>query len=300
MSELESELQNPPVYFRYGDAKIFATLVSSLAEIVEEVALRVTKDGVTAKGMDPAKVAYIEVSIPYTNFLEYDVKEELTIGVNLASLERALSRAKKGYTLSLKADQSRVLVVVEGNVTRTYSLPNIEVASESVDIKLEHTARARVLSDPFKRAITDAGQFSDVVELEATESYLAVRGVGERRAESKFLSGTASLVELDVKEPARARYDVSYLEKVLDLTKVAENIDVQFKTDSPLELNFESPGGFTVRYVLAPSAVGAGAAPPPAEEKGRKEREAEAEEEEEAAEEEAGEEEEEGESEEEE
>lgn len=281
MPGLEESLGEPKARLRYPNAKILSSLIDTLSELLEEASFTVTKDGVRAAGMDPAKVAYIEVLIPYANFMEYDVKEEgLVIGANLSSLTRALSGAKKNDVVTFLANESNLLIRIEGATPRTYLLPNLQVSSEVPEIKLEHTAHVKVISDAFKRALSDAGEFGDLVQLEATEDMFAVRAAAEKRVEAKFLSGSASLVLLEVKERAVASYDFSYIDKVLSLAKVADSVDVQFKTDSPLELRFESPSGLQVRYILAPSAGGAPAAESRAEAKEEAEEEGAGEEEE--------------------
>lgn len=252
MSELESQFGNAVARFRYPDAKMFRSIIDSLSDIIEEAAFTITKDGVKVSGLDPAKVAYVEVTIPYSSFLEYELSQDsVTMGANLASLSKALVDTKKGNSVEFRVSQSQVLIKVEGQARRVYLLPNIEVASEIPEMKLEHDADIKIMADPFRRAVEDAGEFGNAVEFEATDTYFAVRASGERRAEAKFLSGSGSLISLEVKESAKAVYDYSYLDKVLSLTKVAEQVEVMFKTDNPLELRLDSPS-FSVRYVLAP------------------------------------------------
>ncbi|MGC9072308.1 MAG: hypothetical protein ACP5HK_06425 [Acidilobus sp.] len=272
LSALESQFGEAKARLRYLNARILADLIDTLSGVLEEAAFTVTKDGVRAAGMDPAKVAYIEVVIPYGNFAEYEVQEEgLVVGANLSSLSRVLSRTKKNDVVTFMVSPSQLLVKVEGGVPRTYLLPNLQVSSEAPEIRLEHTAHVKIISDAFRRALSDAGEFGDLVQLEATPDMFAVRAAGERRVEAKFLSGSASLVLLEVNEKAVGSYDFSYLDRVLALAKVADSVDVQFKTDSPLELRFESPGGLQVRYILAPSAGGAAPAEGRAEGKGGEE-----------------------------
>jgi proliferating cell nuclear antigen len=252
LSELEAQFGNAVARFRYPDAKMFRSIIDSLSDIIEEAAFTITKDGVKVSGLDPAKVAYVEVTIPYSSFLEYELSQDsVTMGANLASLSKALVDTKKGNSVEFRVSQSQVLIKVEGQARRVYLLPNIEVASEVPEMKLEHDADIKIMADPFRRAVEDAGEFGNAVELEATDTYFAVRASGDRRAEAKFLSGSGSLILLEVKESAKAVYDYSYLDKVLSLAKVAEQVEVMFKTDNPLELRLDSPS-FSVRYVLAP------------------------------------------------
>ncbi len=267
LSSLESELGSPLVKLRFADVKLLYTLVSALADTLEEASMKVSKDGIEIYGMDPAKVAYVEVKIPYSAFLEYKVDQDIELGLQLPSVERALSISRKGYTALLEATQDKVLIGIEGAVRRTYLLPNIQVSAERLEVKLEHDAHVKLLGDPLRRAVEDASQFGDVVEFEATATYFAVRASGERKAEARFLSGSASLLEISVNsDVVKSTYDAGYLGKIMDLARFTESVSLDFKADSPLEVTMESPSGISLRYVLAPSAAGA---PVPAEEGGR-------------------------------
>lgn len=257
---LEAEVESPIARIKYPDVKTFKELIVALSKILDEAKLSLTRTGLRIVGMDPAKVAYIEVHMPREAFLEYEIEEDREVveaGFNLGVLEDILE-GRKGNPVEMVIAQDKVLVSVEGAVTRRFLLPNLEVAVEELgEVELEHDVKAVVISDVLKKAISDIKAVSDIVEVEADENQIVLRSTGEAgpKVTLRLTRESSALINLEARNPSRAKYDVSYLENTLNLCKVAESVELMFSTDKPLELNFKSPDGSTVRYILAPSAT---------------------------------------------
>ncbi|MFZ8792582.1 MAG: DNA polymerase sliding clamp [Acidilobaceae archaeon] len=257
---LEAEVESPIARIKYPDVKTFKELIVALSKILDEAKLSLTRTGLRIVGMDPAKVAYIEVHMPREAFLEYEIEEDREVveaGFNLGVLEDILE-GRKGNPVEMVIAQDKVLVSVEGAVIRRFLLPNLEVAVEELgEVELEHDVEAVVISDVLKKAISDIKAVSDIVEIEADENQIVLRSTGEAgpKVTLRLTRESSALIDLEARNPSRAKYDVSYLENTLDLCKVAESVELMFSTDKPLELNFKSPDGSTVRYILAPSAA---------------------------------------------
>jgi proliferating cell nuclear antigen len=257
---LEAEVESPIARIKYPDVKTFKELIVALSKILDEAKLSLTRTGLRIVGMDPAKVAYIEVHMPREAFLEYEIEEDREVveaGFNLGVLEDILE-GRKGNPVEMVIAQDKVLVSVEGAVIRRFLLPNLEVAVEELgEVELEHDVKAVVISDVLKKAISDIKAVSDIVEIEADENQIVLRSTGEAgpKVTLRLTRESSALINLEARNPSRAKYDVSYLENTLDLCKVAESVELMLSTDKPLELNFKSPDGSTVRYILAPSAT---------------------------------------------
>jgi proliferating cell nuclear antigen len=255
---LEVEIESPIARVKYPDVKTFKELIVALSKLLDEARFVLASTGLKIVGMDPARVAYIEINIPREAFLEYEVEEHrefVDVGFNLKIL-RGLLEGKKGNPVEITVAQDKVLISVEGAINRKFLLPNLEIAVEELEgVEIEHDAKAVVIADVVKKAISDIKATSDIVELEATEDKIVIRSGGEAgsKVTLKLTRDSSALIDLEVKAPSRARYDITYLESTLNLTKIAESIELMFSTDKPLELNFKSPDGSMVRYILAPS-----------------------------------------------
>ena len=73
--------------------KIFSDIVGIISELVIEVRLKISRDGISLTAIDPANVAMVYFKIPSTLFSEFIIeKEEEELGINLNSLKAVLRR----------------------------------------------------------------------------------------------------------------------------------------------------------------------------------------------------------------
>ncbi|MCE4599047.1 MAG: DNA polymerase sliding clamp [Desulfurococcales archaeon] len=260
ISTLESEITGVQARIKYPDAKTFKTIVDSLSKILDEAKFELTSEGLKVVGMDPAKVALIEVNIPYDSFLEYEILSDegrVEMGLNMDALNDMLKRGKKGDPISFMVSADKVLLVIESTAIKRYLVHNLEVVLEvPEEVKLEHDVEAVVIGDVLKKALKDAEVVGDLIEFEADEDKLVLRarGEGRSRVETRLTRDTAALIDLNVRNPATSAYDIGYIKNVINLTGVAEAVEIKFSSSKPLELVFKSPDGSRVRYLLAPSA----------------------------------------------
>jgi len=259
---LGADLEGIVATFRYPDAKSFREFVEALRKILDEARFDIKPEGVRVAGMDPAKVAFIEVWMPRDAFLEYEVdesRESIYMGVRLESLANALKKGKKGEPVLFRVTDDKVFMQIDSIVVKRFLMPNIEVFLDIPEnLSLEHDVEATVIADVVKKAIRDVEIVGRDVEFEASEGRLVIRAKGESRTkiEAVLQEGVSSaLLYLEVRNPSVSAYDVSYLKNVLNLTKIAESVDIKFSSEKPLEMVFKSPEGSRVRYLLAPSIV---------------------------------------------
>ncbi len=240
----------------YPEAKYFKEIIDALGKLVDEVAFQLTSDGLRVRALDPARVALIDIELPMTAFLEYDVSEETIAGLSTANLSKMLKRIKKGDRFVLSVEEDRVEVIIESLGKRIYRFRNLEVPIPEIpEAGLEFNVQAQLLIDVIKQAIKDAEAVGEFLELEAPDNEtLFLRGKGASVAETKLVVGMPALVSLDVKEPSKSSYQLEYLKYVVGLTKIAELATLRFSSDAPLELEF-SLGEGRIKYLLAPTAI---------------------------------------------
>ncbi len=255
-SSIESQIGKVKAKFKYPDSRVLRQMTSTLSEIIEEANFEISKEGVKVVATDPGKIAYIEINMPYETFLDYEINQETNMGVNVQSLDNIISRGKKGDNVEFLVSDQYILVKIEGDVIKKYLIPNIEVVIDvPKEIKLDFDSRIVILGDTFKKVLTDASAFGDIVELEADENSFKVRAKGEGpKAEVNLNKGSSSLIELESKEKSISLYDVNFLKSVLNLAKIAETVEIRFSSDKPIELIFNAPDKSKIRYLLAPTS----------------------------------------------
>jgi len=95
------------------EAKLFKEVIDAIGNIADEVALLLTLDGLNIKALDVDQSSLIDVSLPKDMFLEYDVGEEVSIGVSINNLKKVLKHLKKGENLAIELEGDFVNSLLE-------------------------------------------------------------------------------------------------------------------------------------------------------------------------------------------
>src|SRR3989344_954353 len=85
--------------------KIFSDIVGIISELVLEVKIRGSKEGMSIVAIDPANVAMVILKIPAAAFSQLEVNDE-TIGVNLESLKAVLRRCLATSSLIMMTEDN--------------------------------------------------------------------------------------------------------------------------------------------------------------------------------------------------
>ena len=131
--------------------------ISIISDLVNEGNFKIDSSGIEMIAMDPANVAMVIFKLLSSAFIEYDVKEEMNISVNLSNMKQILRRAKSSDTLTLELDQKNKLKIhLRGNTSRTFSLPLIDIEGNDQKIpELSFPVSVEIPSDVLNDAVED-------------------------------------------------------------------------------------------------------------------------------------------------
>ncbi|MBS7607467.1 MAG: proliferating cell nuclear antigen (pcna) [Thermoproteota archaeon] len=242
---------------RISDTKTFRNVLDALSAIVDEATFTIDPDGIKLRAMDPSRVAMVDFEMRKTSFDEYESEGESKVCVNLNELKKLLKRAGKDDTIemSLSEDSGQFLVKIRGRYTRTFSLPVLESSEEEIpEPKLTFNAKITLTASDFYDTLRDAEMVSDSVRIEADGERLVMSAKGDvAGAEIEIRKGDDTLISMEVKEPSKATFSLSYL---TDIVKAAADtsdiVTLEFSTDMPLRLDFRQRYDGKLVYLLAP------------------------------------------------
>jgi len=260
IAELEIQKAPEPSYFklRIACAKELANLLKAVAVLADEPTIIITEDGLRIRSMDSSKIAMVDLFIGRSVFDEYEVDGgESTICVSLPDVLKLLRKVKKGETAELALDEAtgRVKLTLRGKYTRSFTIPRLEfVETVPPELKLALTAKAFLDARELRKAIEEVGLVGDFVKFTIDNEGLTLSAEGyDRSAKIEFSRACDAMIDLEIKEPATATYDASYLAKIHKAgTALADVVEVELATNKPLRLAFRLPYEATLVYWLAP------------------------------------------------
>lgn len=228
--------------------KIFETI----ANIVDEVTLKIEKDGIKIRAMDPGHIALVDFEMKKDAFDEYNIKEAVSLGLDLKPLVNVLKRIEENVTLELKEAKTTLMVSSEGLVKKKFEIPLIELAEEPLKIPtLKFEAEAEISGDMLKNAISDASVFGEQVSIKADSSSLSfIAKSDESEAETRIEKDNCISFSSSVKE-AKSTFTLEYLADISKIADIVSQVKLFIGTNIPLKLEFSDEHAKIV-FFLAP------------------------------------------------
>lgn len=229
--------------------RMFAEIISIISELVAEVKIKISKEGMSIVAVDPANVAMVIFNLPPTAFSQLEVGEE-TIGVNLESFKAVLRRCSAGSSLVMETDGNLLKVEIIDKIKREFTLTLLDIEGKDKPVpNLEFATKIEMNSMDFAEAIEDCMIVSDSCCFNADANKLSIFAKGPLN--SANLTYSSDEVKIDSPLQSKSRYSLEYLLKMARATKITDKVLINFSSDYPLRLEFITQA-INLGFILAP------------------------------------------------
>jgi len=241
--------------FTVDDAKRYKSATDAIVNLIDEGLLEVGKDGLFLRAMDPSQIAMVLFSMPKAAFSDYDAPAApAKVGLDFGNLSKILARTRDGEKLEISQQENKVqLKFMSGKKKRSFKVPVLDLpAGATREPAVAHDAVVKVSSAHFKESLRDAALVGSHITLEASEKGFVIEVHGDSSdltEESEKQS--EEIIEMKVKEPARATFPLEYLEDIVKAAPENAAINIYLKTNAPLKVEYEVESAKVV-YYLAP------------------------------------------------
>jgi len=237
-----------------AEPKYLKESISVISELVNEARFKIGPDGIELVAMDPANVAMVIFKLLSSCFVEYDVNKEFKIAIDLSRLKQVLRRTKPNDVLSLDIEEDKLKIQLKSNTTRVFSLPIIELEEKEQKIpQLSFPVTIKTKSEVLSSAIEDAGIVAESVSFIAEPNKFSLQAEGDlNKATIDMKQGEETNIVSDSKEKIKSKYSVEYLKKMVNGSKLADKVTIQFNKDYPLKLEYKEIDKVVISFVLAP------------------------------------------------
>ena len=242
---------------KVSDAKQLRDMATAISILVDEATFKIDPEGLKLRAMDPSRVAMIDFEWPKSIFQEYVSTEPAKVCLNISELLKLLKRAGKYEAVELSLDEKtgRLLVTITGKYSRNFTMPTLEASEEEVPTpKITFNVKAKTTTQGLSQAIEDAQLVSDHVRIEAEPEKLTLSASGDLMGATITLpKGSDALLDLEVKENAKATFSLSYLSEIIRAASATSEIAVlEFSTDMPVRIDFQQMKEGKLTFFLAP------------------------------------------------
>ncbi len=239
-----------------SDAQLWKNLAAAISTLIEEGDFTATPDGIKLRSMDPSHIAMVDFEWQKSGFEEYECQEATHIRINIASMLRLLKRISSDEKLELHYDEKirKLNLTLKGKIMRKFTMPTLDPgADEPPTPKITFNSKIKLTTTTLKDIIEDVQAVSDNVRFETTQEKLIATAATElSSATIELEKASETLIELDVKEPSKATFNLSYLAEIVKTGAAAsETVTVEFSSNMPIRVGYDFPQG-RLHYYLAP------------------------------------------------
>ena len=239
------------------NAKTWKMCVGAMANLVGEIVLKLTPEGVRARAMDPSHVALVDFELLAAAFDGYEVNQPTSIGINLLEMNKVMARAKPDDEMTIELDEqkNRLTLTFKGASARKFDMSLIDISeTELPEPKLQFVASTGVLAGIIQDGLKDAELVSGTVKLGLDNDGFTMSAEGDRGTTELVLGkDNKALTGYNAKQPAKSMYDTSQLGNIMKAAAGADIVIINMGTNLPVQVDCPvADGKGRLRFLLAP------------------------------------------------
>ena len=198
-----------------AETKLIKEPITIISDLVNEAKFKIKKDSMEMIAMDPANVAMVVFRLLSSSFVEYTVKEETVVSINLNNFKQVLRRIKGNDNLMLEVAENKLKITLSGSTIRTFFLPLIELEEKEQKVpdlkfKTTITCPSTMLND----AIEDVEIVAESVSFQAEDKKFIVSASGDSSKAMVEIKAEEGIV-IKTEEKVKAKYSIEYLKKMI-------------------------------------------------------------------------------------
>ena len=155
-------------------------------------------------------------------------------------------------TLEL-VDNGKLNIQLKGKSTRTFGLPLINLEEKEQKVPdLKFPVSITMDTTEFNEAIQDVDVVAESVSFIAEPKKFTISAEGDL-SQAKIEIKESDNVKVKVEgEKVRAKYSIEYLKRMINGSKIADEVVINFNKDYPLRLDYKALDRVMLSFILAP------------------------------------------------
>eukprot|EP00826_Nyctotherus_ovalis_P058356 TRINITY_DN8012_c0_g1_i11.p2 TRINITY_DN8012_c0_g1~~TRINITY_DN8012_c0_g1_i11.p2 ORF type:complete len:260 (-),score=96.08 TRINITY_DN8012_c0_g1_i11:114-893(-) len=245
------------------ECSILRRLIESIKDLVNDVNLETSSDGIALQAMDSSHVALVSLTLHAAGFVNYRSDKSLTLGINIANFCKVMRLAASNDSITLKAkeNENKMIIVFEnakqGKKTE-FAMNLLTLDSEVLGIPdKEYQVKITTNASEFTKLCKELYQVAETVNIEAEDDNVifTVEGdMGNGRVEMSDTLGekTEDKTCIEVKEPVKLSFALRYLIMFNKASTCAGVVSLMLSAETPLVAEYAIGKLGMLRYYLAP------------------------------------------------
>ena len=249
-----------------NDAAFFKRLIDAVKEMVTEVVLDCSNDGIRMQAMDNSHIALINFFLDSSKaFSHYKCNVEMSIGINVVSLQKVLKLCNNEDILTLqKSNQEDKMNLLfespNGSKISQFCVNLIDIEQEQLGIpEVKYKTYFSMSSQELVRICKDFKELADTVTISSdSKTGIKFSFCSDTTNGNVTLSPNSSMSDdslppttINVNENTSASFSSKYLMLFTKGALMSQVVSVSLSNDLPLSLEYTFQEG-VLRYFMAP------------------------------------------------
>ena len=249
---------------RFVNAILLKRILDAIKDLVQDVNLLCTEDGIELQSMDSSHVALVNFTILAEACSVYRCSETLTLGINVANLTKIVKCAESDDSVVLRQskDQSKLEITFEsksGSRKHEFVMNLMDIDSEHLSIPdLEYTCSITMPSAEFSRLVRDGATFGETVVLAVEEGLVTAESRGDvgkttiTEKQDKTSKSAALWTDIVCSKPTSMMFALKYLVAFTKAQHISDSVNLYMIEGSPLYVSYDMGDKGSVGFYLAP------------------------------------------------
>jgi proliferating cell nuclear antigen len=244
------------MHLRTIQASAFRTIFEVFKDIINDVNLYFTPEGLKIITLDTARVTLIHMFLLAENFEEYDCPNEIIAGINISNTYKLLKSITNNDSVTLRIENQEILEIkIENNLknsSTSFHLKLLDINEDILDVPdIKMDLVTTLPSIDFQRVIRDMSNLSQDLLIERVDNVLRLSCRGD-------FADQTTILDCGIQgptEPIGNVFSLKYINMFTKATNLCSSVQIfQDDQDSniPIIIRYAVANLGDVRFYLAP------------------------------------------------
>jgi len=238
-------------------ASAMKSVFEVLKDIINDVNVYFTKDGVKILTLDTARVTLVQLNLLAENFEEYECTEEIIAGLNMANVHKLLKSVTSSDTLTMSADGRDIMnILIENpdkNSVTSFKLKLLDINEDMLDFPdIKMNVVTTMASIDFQRFVRDMSNLGNEMCIwrDGYELELSCHGdFADQKTVIKYLDAPRC-------DRTGGSFSLKYISLYTKATNMCSSIQIMqdsVNTDMPIIFLYTIANLGELKFFLAPN-----------------------------------------------
>jgi len=249
---------------RFPNATFLKRIFDAVKDLVEDVNLLCTEEGIELQSMDSSHVALINVTILPDACTVYTCDEPLVLGLKVSLFSKILKFAEgsDSVTLSQGKDTAKLQITFEsssGSRASHLEMNLMDIDTEHLAIPdVEYSSSVKMPSSEFSRIIRDMATLGETVSLSIKEEEVVFLTKGDMGTanitlkEDKTSRSEAAWTEIACGNDTQLLLGLKYLSHFTKAQSIADQVSIYMSQGTPIYVTYDMGDKGSMGFYLAP------------------------------------------------